>query len=482
LECVLLLPAALLLAFVIAVLARVLLYRQSDDTGHLQAKNAYLARLRGLAETTRGPNLVLILFDDLGYGDLGAYGGQAIRTPNIDRLAAEGMTFHQAYAASPYCSGSRAGLLTGRYPVRAGLDHVVQAPGTLKDGLIRFGGLNRRLPEEEMTLAEVLSAVGYACALIGKWHLGDESSSLPNQRGFDSFYGLLHSNDQGKPVVWRDRQIVEKHPIDQATLTRRYTDEAVRFISASRGRPFFLLLAHTFPHIPLHVSKERLGTSTAGLYGDVVEELDDSVGAVLEALEQSDLSGETLIVVTSDNGPWFQGSPGGLRGRKFAVFEGGSRVPFIVRWPGKTPAGAARADLVSAVDLVPTLMETLGLPLPEDRFLDGRSLLGLLSGEVAGSRESVYFFQLGVLRAVRDRRFKYHDRHGVYFGNPMDWPWGPMRRRGPWLFDLESDPDESYDVSHRHPEVRRRLQSVLEAERAALIENPRGWRSSDSRE
>ncbi|MFQ5350603.1 MAG: sulfatase-like hydrolase/transferase, partial [Thermoanaerobaculia bacterium] len=285
---------SVLLIGVLAVVAMVLLHSQEDDVERLLGKRQYLERIAGLELDARPrPNLVLILFDDLGYGDLGAYGSASVRTPSLDRLAAEGVRFRHGYAASPYCSASRAGLLTGRYAVRSGLDHVVQAPWSWRDLLLRAGGRNRRLPLEEITLAELLSAAGYATAIFGKWHLGDESPSLPHERGFDEFYGLLHSNDQGRPSVRRDGEIVERHPIDQAGLTRRYTDEAVRFLEENAGAPFFLYLPHTFPHVPLHAPEERRGTSAAGLYGDVVEELDASVGRVMETLGRLGLGADT---------------------------------------------------------------------------------------------------------------------------------------------------------------------------------------------
>ncbi len=214
--------------------------------------------------------------------------------------------------------------------------------------------------------------------------------------------------------------------------------------------------------MPLHASAERRGTSAAGLYGDVVEELDDSTGAVVETLERLGLAASTLVIATSDNGPWFQGSPGGTRGRKHHVFEGGMRVPFLAWWPGRVPPGRVIDDVAVGVDLFPTLLELASLPL--------------LEGRGPGPHETVYYYLIGELKAVRSGRFKYHDRHGVFYGNPMDWPWGPMRQRGPWLFDLELDPDESYDVSGKHPETTRRLRELLEARNREMRENPRGWR------
>jgi uncharacterized sulfatase len=468
---------ALLLLGVLGLAARIVLHSQDDDADRVAAKEAYLAKVADLAAGRgRRPNLVLILFGDLGYGDLGVYGSLSVRTPALDQLAAEGVLFRHGYAASPYCSASRAGLLTGRFAVRSGLDHVVQAPWSWRDLLLRVGGRNRRLPLEEITLAELLSAAGYATAIFGKWHLGDESPSLPHERGFDEFYGLLHSNDQGRPAVRRDGEIVERHPIDQAGLTRRYTDEAVRFLEQSAGRPFFLYLPHTFPHVPLHAPAERRGSSPGGLYGDVVEELDSSVARIVETLDRLGVADDTLVVATSDNGPWFQGSGGGIRGRKMDLFEGGTRVPLIVRWPLRLPAGEVVDTPVSSLDLFPTMLEAAGLPPPEDRLLDGDSLLPLLTAERPMAERELWYFQIGVLRAVRAGRFKYHDRHRLLYGNPMDWPVAPFIDRGPWLFDLELDPSESYDVGDRHPEVLRRLAHRLGEKRRELSANPRGWR------
>jgi uncharacterized sulfatase len=268
---------------------------------------------------------------------------------------------------------------------------------------------------------------------------------------------------------------VEAHPIDQSTLTRRYTERAVAFIETHADGPFFLYLPHTFPHIPLHASADSRGRSEAGLYGDVVEELDDSVGAVMDALHRAGVADDTLVITTSDNGPWFQGSPGGVRGRKMDVFEGGMRVPFLAYWPGRVPAGHVIDVPVVGIDLFPTILELTGLPSPDDRVIDGQSMVGLLDGGAWARREPVYFHRISVLQAVRDGRFKYHDRHGVSYGNPMDLAWGPMAKRGPWLFDLELDPDESYDVAERYPAIAGRLRAMLESRRRELERNPRGW-------
>ncbi len=467
----------LVVVAVIYLGSRIVLYHQVDDARHLALKREYLEHVSSLRDrSVPGPNIVVILFDDLGLGDLGAYGGRAIETPNLDRIAAEGMLFQNAYSSSPYCSASRAGLLTGRYAVHTALDHVVQVPGSWQDNLERLGGLNRRLPAEEITLAEVLQTAGWATAVVGKWHLGDESPSLPTDVGFDSFFGLLFSNDQGEPVLWNDREIVEQHPIDQTTLTRRYTERAVAFIEQEREEPFFLYLPHTFPHVPLHVGADRRGRSAAGLYGDVVEELDWSTGVILDTLARSGAENNTLVVVTSDNGPWFEGSPGTTRGRKFDVFEGGMRVPFLAWWPGRIAPGRVDEDPVIGIDLFPTVLELAGISPPSDRVIDGRSLLQRLDGGRGEGRGPIWFHQVGRLRAVREGRFKYHDRHRVPFGNPPDFRLGFYVGRGPWLFDLDRDPSESYDVSARHPEVFNRMQRMFEARQKELDDNPRGWR------
>jgi arylsulfatase A-like enzyme len=465
----------LLGAGVLAAGWRIVFYRQQDDAERVASKKAYLAAVAA-ARAPAGPNVVVILFDDLGYGDLGCTGSQAIQTPHIDTLARQGALWRNGYSASPYCTGSRAGLMTGRYPVRSGLDHVLSPAGSWHDVGLRLGGLNRRLPEEEVTLPEILAAAGYDTAMVGKWHLGDRSPALPSDRGFAHWFGLLHSNDQGEPVVWRDGRVAESHPIDQTTLTRRYTDEAVAFIAEPRQRPFFLYLAHTFPHVPLHAPAARRGTSRGGLYGDVVEELDASVGGVMNALAEHGLDQDTLVLVTSDNGPWFEGSSGPTRGRKHDIFEGGMRVPFIARWPRRMASGQVRDELVIGVDVLPTVLELAGVPPPPDRELDGVSLAGALARGEPGPERAIYFHQLGVARAVREARFKFHARHMVPYGNPMNWPWAPSVEQGPWLFDLAVDPAESYDVSLRYPAARRHLEELLQAHAQALARNPRGWR------
>lgn len=460
------------------------LYEQVDDEARVASKQAYLERVaKAEPSPIRRPNVVLILFDDLGYGDLSSYGATAIRTPRIDALADGGVRLTDYYAPAPVCSPSRAALLTGRYPVRT---RVTQVPmtrggtvGAPLEGLPlyqtqRAFGVATRLPAEEIILAEVLQAAGYATAMFGKWHLGKESPSLPNERGFDRFEGLLNSNDQLPNPYLRGREIVEESPVDQTTLTQRYTDAAIDFIGANRERPFFVYMPHTFPHRPLHPSKEQRGESAGGLYGDVVEDLDRSVGRIVDALEQWELSRDTLILITSDNGPWFQGSPGGHRGRKTGLFEGGFAVPFIAFFPGVLPAGAVRSEMAMGIDVFPTLLALAGIEPPDDRVIDGRDLMPMLQAGAPTPHEALFFYWATQLGAVRSGPWKFQTRRPI----PVGYAPVPLMLQmplGPWLFDLQRDGDESYDVGDRHPQVRARLARLLEERHQADETNPRGF-------
>jgi len=462
------------------VALRVATYEQRDDADSMQAKAAALAAIAEAAKAAPAgrPNFVVILFDDLGWGDLGAYRSQAPATPRLDRLAAQGAVFENFYAAAPYCTPSRAGLLTGRWPIRSGLTQVVFPAGHAIDRVQRATGRPIRLPADEITLAEALHAGGYATMMVGKWHLGAEAPSLPNDLGFEHYLGVLHSNDMQPLPLWRDREIAEPHPLDQRTLTRRYTNEAVAFVEANRERPFFLYLAHSFPHEPLHASAEQAGKSSSGVYGDVLADLDASTGAIVDALEKLGLARSTLVLVTSDNGPWFEGSAGALRGRKNDTFEGGMRVPLIARWAGRIPAGQRIEDVAAAIDLLPTALGLAGLPLPADRIVDGIDLWPLLFGR---GREPlperpIFYYQDRTLHAARLGRWKATRRHGVFGGLAADWSFVPLMPKGPWLFDLARDPDESYDVSAKRPEELERLEGVMREFESDLARNPRGWR------
>lgn len=456
-------------------LLRVVSYDQSEDVASLDRKLETLSAMSaGISEGAPRPNVVVIFFDDLGYGDIGAFGSDAVQTPAMDQLAERGLALDHFYAAASYCTPSRAGLLTGRWPARTTLTQVVFPEGHPVDSFQRMMGLPIRLPADEITMAEALRLAGYSTGMVGKWHLGDASPSLPNDLGFEHYFGLLHSNDMFPIPVYRNDEIVEAHPPDQTTLSDRYTDEAVSWIARNAEDPFFLYFAHNFPHIPLYTSKQQRGKSDAGLYGDVIADLDRSVGSVVATLDRLGLSENTLLIVTSDNGPWYQGSPGGVRGRKNTVFEGGPRVPFIAHWPGRIAEGIRSSEIVTALDLFPTVLALAGVPLPEDRIIDGVDVRSTLfdAGPTPSDRP-VYYWSGGDLLGVRVGGWKAHRQHGV-MGGAMG-PIGMLAPKGPWLFDLARDPDESYDVSMKHPTVLGGLLTTMRELDAELARNPRGW-------
>lgn len=413
----------------------------------------------GIAEDAPPPNFVIILADDLGYGDIGAMGSRLIATPAIDRMASEGVTLKSFYASANICTPSRGGLLTGRYPVRLGLTKDVARPNN------QVG-----LAPEEITLAEKLKEKGYRSALIGKWHLGHAAEHWPTAQGFDYFFGLPYSNDMSPLALYRMNDKFEE-PVDQTTLTERYTIEAIQFMEASKKKrkPFFLYLAHTMPHVPLHVSPGFSGKSKAGLYGDVVETIDWSVGRILKALDQLDLDSNTLVIFTSDNGPWWEGSSGVHRDRKGSSWEGGMRVPFIARWPGTIPAGAETGAISMNIDLFPTLAALAGCDLPQDRDIDGRDIFGILKGGQVSPHEYLYLFNSNKIAAVRTPRWKLVTRsyyrqiefqvgRNTYYYHPG------------MLFDLQKDPEELYSFAREQPEVVARISEILEEGKRTLEE------------
>lgn len=423
----------------------------------------------GLLEAARRrQNFVLIYADDLGYGDLGCYGHPTIRTPNLDRMAEEGTRFTQWYSAAPVCTPSRAALLTGRYPIRSGLTRVL------------FPQSEGGIPPGETTLAEVLKSAGYQTAAIGKWHLGHLPQYLPTRHGFDSYYGIPYSNDMhpqegpGSPgnakhpplPLMRDEKVIETEP-DQAMLTPRYTDEAVRKIRAFRGRPFFLYLAHTFPHVPLYASPRHRGTSLRGLYGDVVEEIDWSAGEILKALAAAGLDRSTLVVFTSDNGPWLQrrvyaGSAGLLREGKATTWEGGMRVPFLARQPGRVAARRTSAQMGSMLDVLPTFAAMAGAARPA-AVLDGEDLSAAFAAGAALRERTFFYWNAETLCAVRQGPWKLHR-----VTNTAEWQSGTAKHDPPLLFHLEHDPSEKYDVAAEHPEVVKRLLALMEEHEAKV--------------
>lgn len=403
---------------------------------------AALSCVRAASFASRNPpNVVFILCDDLGYGDLECYGSK-IHTSNLNRLASEGIRFTNFNSADPVCSPSRAALLTGRYPTQVGVPRVLFPQDA--------GGLNL----DEKTLAHVLKDRGYKTACVGKWHLGRPNEYMPTSRGFDEYLGIPYSNDMNPRVLIHNTEVVE-NPAKLETLTQRYTAFATDFIHRSKNGPFFLYFPHTFPHIPLAASPRFRGKSSEGLYGDVVEEIDWSVGEVVRAIREAGIEKNTLIMFSSDNGPWYQGSPGKLRGRKNSTFEGGVREPFIARWPGKIPAGRVSNGLASMMDVFPTIVKLCDAKLPE-KPLAGIDIWPMLAGKVASiERPPLLYFNLWNLQCARWMNWKLH----VARYNTA--PYVPAPRGGvqnyilphPELYDLSTDPDESYDVAVEHPDI-----------------------------
>jgi len=429
------------------------------------------------------PNIVIILADDLGYGDLGCYGHPSIRTPNLDRMAGEGMRFTDFYSAAEVCTPSRAALLTGRYAIRSGMCNDQYR--VLRR--LSAGGL----PGSEITIAQALKPRGYATAAIGKWHLGvwtNDPAFHPRKHGFDFYFGLPHSNDMNPtpkapkgagarldqdPEWWaaplfRNEELIEQ-PADQTQLTRRYTEEAVKFIHGHKDGPFFLYLAHTFPHVPLFASTNFSGKSRRGLYGDVVEEIDWSVGQVLEALRKDKLDENTLVFFSSDNGPWLiqgraGGSAGPLRDGKGSTWEGGMREPGIAWWPGKIKAGQICRTLACTMDLFTTSLKLAGAEIPADRVIDGLDIRPLLFGTGDVTRDAYFYYRGTRLFAVRKGEFKAHYFTQTGYGTPK-----PDAHDPPLLFDLGSDPGESFDVAKDHPDILAEIAQAVERHKATVI-------------
>lgn len=390
------------------------------------------------------PNIIVILADDMGYGDISAFGSKMIDTPNIDRLGKEGITMTSWYAAQNVCTPSRAGLLTGRYAPRSGTQFVTRPHST-------WG-----MKPDEITIAEILKDAGYATGMIGKWHLGHRLQYWPTNQGFDSFLGVAYSNDMKPFDLYRGTEMVEK-AIDQSNLSDQYASEAVRFIRANKDRPFFLYYSSSFPHYPAIPAKRNIGRTQAGDYGDTVTTIDDAVGQILGTLEKEGIAENTLVLFTSDNGPWFQGNPGPLRARKGETYEGGYRVPFLARWPKNIPAGAVNTNMAMAIDLLPTFARLAGGKVPGDRAIDGMDISQMWTQGATSPHDVLYFFDGNDLAAVRDGRFKLVLK-SYYRSTPI-----PFRQfSGVKLFDLQLDENESYDVGNRHPEVRARLLQLAE--------------------
>jgi uncharacterized sulfatase len=437
------------------------------------------------ANAENRPNIIIILADDLGYGDLACYGHPQFKTPNLDRMAAEGARLTQFNTPAPFCAPTRASLLTGRYPFRCRMTaNPTPDAGPHEKSL--------GLPKSEITIAELFHNAGYATGMVGKWHLGHAKKRFyPVRRGFDEYLGILYSNDM-RPVQLIDGEKVVEYPVVQATLTQRYTDRALNFIERNKDKPFFLYFAHAMPHKPLAVSEKYYKQSGGGLYGDVMAELDASVGRVLDKLKALKLDENTLVVFTSDNGPSYGGSTGGLRGMKGTSWEGGYRVPFIARWPGKIPTGHVNTAPAVTMDLFATVLKVAGIPAPSDRTIDGADIMPMLMTDATSPHEVIFGLQGQQLATVRDAQWKLHvkpanDRRealapqkrwidprapdGVTLlappeqYQPADYP--GVRIGDPpqamALYNLAADAGEQHNVAEKHPEIAKRLKERYDA-------------------
>jgi len=417
------------------------------------------------------PNVVIIFCDDVGYADIGVFGAKGYETPNLDRMAAEGVKFTDFYAAASSCTPSRAALMTGCYPQRVGLPNVIGPQATI--------GISDR----EQTIAETLKPLGYATACYGKWHLGHHPKFLPTRHGFDDYFGLPYSNDMWPkhptnrsfpdlPLIEGER-ILEYNP-DQTQLTTWYTERAVRFIEKSKDQPFFLYVPHSMAHVPLFVSDKFKGKSERGLYGDVMMEIDWSVGQILSTLKRLDIDERTLVIFCSDNGPWLSyGEHAGLatplREGKGTSFDGGHREPTVMRWPGRIPAGIVCNEPASTMDILPTVAKLTGAKLPAHR-IDGKDIWPLISGAPGAKspHEAFFYYRSFALEAVRSGKWKLHlphnyrtlaGRQGGTGGQPAKYEQGKI---GPALFDLAGDIGEQHDVSARHPAIVKRLMALAD--------------------
>ncbi len=422
------------------------------------------------------PNVIVIFCDDLGYGDLGTFGHPTIKTPNLDRMARQGQKWTNFYAAASVCTPSRAGIMTGRLPIRSGM--------CSDKSRVLFPNSTGGLPSSEITIAKALKTRGYTTACVGKWHLGHLPQYLPTSHGFDSYFGIPYSNDmdnvaeKGTPVfkdskieyfnvpLMRDKEVIER-PADQTTITKRYTNEAIKIIQANKDKPFFLYLAHNLPHVPLFRSKEFAGTSLRGLYGDVVEEIDAGVGRILRTLRKEKLDKNTMVVFTSDNGPWLTfneqgGSAGLLREGKGCTYEGGMREPTIFWQPGKIKPGVV-ADMGSTMDLFATICNMTGAQVPDDRVMDSYDLSPALFGDGHSPRDEMIYYRGQQIFAARKGSFKAH-----FITQPAYRRGERIVHETPLLYNLNHDPSEKYDIAKKHPEVIEEILKVVERHKTTV--------------
>ncbi|MDN5205608.1 sulfatase [Fulvivirgaceae bacterium BMA10] len=418
--------------------------------------------INGCQSPQSKPNVIIIFTDDQGYADVGVYGAEGFQTPNLDGLAADGIKFTDFYVAATVCTPSRAALLTGSYPKRVGLHEAVLFPYSEKG-----------LSPDELIIPEVLKEKGYTSACVGKWHLGHKEKFMPYNQGFDHYYGVPYSNDMDNhfyqhnnfqspplPLIVNGKEI-ESGP-DQRYLTRKYTEESIRFIREQKDKPFFLYLAHNMPHLPLHVSEKFDGVSEYGLYGDVISEIDWSVGEIVQALKEEGLYDNTIIIFTSDNGPvtWTKaGNAKPLRGSKGTTWEGGQRVPAIVTWPKNIQKGQVINQVVTAMDILPTVADITGAKLPTDLKIDGSSIKNLLMDPnkyTSSERPLYYYARNGNLEAVRLGKWKLHSLKS------NGWNEAEQGEFTVSLYDLENDISETQNLADNHPEVVERLKKMME--------------------
>ena len=435
------------------------------------------------AVAKKKPNFIIIFADDLGYGDISgfAFNEPLCRTPNLDAMAAAGAKLTSFYVPTPYCAPSRASLLTGRYPFR---NTVVYNPAP--DAGINDVGL----PASEITLAEALKPAGYETCCIGKWHLGHTEQYLPRTQGFDYYYGILYSNDM-RPVQLVENESVVEYPVFQPTITQRYTDKALDFITRCAGadKPFFLYLPHAMPHKPLAASERFYTPETPDdLYADVIRELDHNVGRLLDKVSDLGIDDNTMIIFTSDNGPSYGGNTGGLRGKKAKSWEGGHRVPFIAKWPGRIPQETVNRSPVASVDIFPTILKAANVEVPSDRKIDGIDIMPALKSEAPLPHPPIFEMGGVNLMSVRRGKWKLHVRKPQTYKPPTgNWtdPRGPDgvtllaqfeqatpkqypglvtgdKPREMMLFDIEADPGEQHDISSRNPHIVAQLKKLYD--------------------